>query len=263
MLLLIVVTRESIREPQHGRKHMIAGPTSTLATMADAVTTTMDAFDAASDLDLDRSNEDRQFFAARRALLVPHKAQLVAALRAIEDHDLDIGRRLQVRVVFGDQVLDRGVVDGNARTKLALKGKPGLEASHVFGKNVATLTREKLALEPQKVLEAVGRMDDLPDFQERAGIMADLTKRSNRQQSCLDERADGDLARGKLVSTGIRFVLEAAHALAATKGALDERFPRQRDYVGAFFLDVAPVRAKAAVGADGDAAPADPADPTG
>jgi hypothetical protein len=241
---------------------MLAGPTSTLATMADAVATTMDAFDAASDLDLDRSNEDRQFFAVRRALLVPHKSQIVATLRALEDHDLEIGRRLQVRVVFGDQMLDRGVSDGNARTKLALKGKPGLEASYVFGKSVATLTREKLALEPQKILEAVGRMDDLPEFAERATIASDLTKRANRQQSCLDERSDGEVVRGKLVSTGIRLVLEAANALAMTKGALDERFPRQREYVAAFFLDVTPVRAKAAAPAE-DAAPAEPAAPTG
>jgi hypothetical protein len=239
---------------------MLAGPASTLATMADAVTTTMDAFDAASDLDPDRSNEDRQFFSMRRALLVPHKNQIVSALRTLEDHDLDVGRRLQVRVVFGDQVLDRGVVDGNARTKLSLKGKPGLDASHVFGKNVATLTREKLALEPQKVLEAVARMEDLPEFAERAGIAEDLTKRAKRQQSALDERSDGDAARAKLVSTGIRIVLEAADMLAQTKGALDERFPRQRDYVAAFFLDVTPVaRPKTAA----DAAPAEPPAPGG
>jgi hypothetical protein len=241
---------------------MIAGPTATIATMADAVGTTMDAFDSASDLDLDRSDDDRLFFAAKRALLVPHKAQLVAAKRNIEDHDLDIGRRLQVRVVFGDQVLDRGVVDGNARTKIALKGKPGLEASHVFGKNVATLTREKLALEPQKVLEAVGRMDDLPAFAERAAISADLTKRANRQQAALDERSSGEIARARHVSAGIRLVLEAANALAAIKGALDERFPRQRDYVAAFFLDVtSAARPKAAAAVD--AAPEDPAAPTG
>lgn len=239
---------------------MIAGPTSTLATMADAVTTTMDAFDAASDLDLDRTPEDRQFFAARRALLVPHKSQVVAALRGLEDHDLEIGRRLQVRVEFGDQVLDRGVGDGNTRTKLGIKGKSGLDASHVFGKSVATLTREKLALEPQKVLEAVGRMEDLPEFAERAAIAADLTKRAKRQQSCLDERSEGDIARGKLVSSGIRLVLEAADALAKTKGALDERFPRQREYVAAFFLDVTPARAKAGAA---EPAPADPPAPTG
>jgi hypothetical protein len=33
--------------------------------MADAVDTTMDAFDAASELDLDRTEDDRQFFAAK------------------------------------------------------------------------------------------------------------------------------------------------------------------------------------------------------
>ena len=40
----------------------------------------------------------------------------------------------------------------------------------------------------------------------------------------------------------MKLVLNAADALAAAKGALDERFPRQRDYVSAFFLDVAPER---------------------
>lgn len=227
---------------------MLAGPSATLATMLGAVATTINAFDAASELDLDRSDEDRAFFAARRSMLVPYKAQLLAARRALEDHDLDVDGRLQLRVVFGDQVLDRGVSDGNARTKLALKGKPGLEASHVFGKSVATLTREKLALEPQKVLEAMDRMSDLPDFAERAAIVADLTKRADQQQSCLDDRSDGDAARARLVSAGIRLVLEAANVLATTKGALDERFPRQRDYVAAFFLDVAPVRAKSGGG---------------
>lgn len=236
---------------------MLAGPSSTLATMTEAVATTLNAFEAASALDLDRSDEDRKFFGERRALLVPYKSQLLTARRAIEDHDLDLGGRLQLRVVFGDQVLDRGVSDGNARTKLALKNKPGLEASHVFGKNVATLTREKLALEPQKVLEAVDRLGDLPDFADRAGIAADLTQRAQQQQSCLDERGSGDTTRAKLVSTGIRLVLEAANALSATKGALDERFPRQRDYVAAFFLDVSPVRAKAAAEpAGGEPAPA-------
>ncbi len=41
----------------------------------------------------------------------------------------------------------------------------------MLGKNVATLTREKLALEPQEVLEAVGRMDDLPEYAERAAAV--------------------------------------------------------------------------------------------
>jgi hypothetical protein len=234
---------------------MLAGPSSTLATMAQAVSTTINALDAASELDLDRSDDDRKFFAARKAILAPFKPHLITARRAIEDHDLDVGGRLQVRVEIGDQILDRGISDGNTRTKLGLKGKPGLEASHVFGKNVATLTKERIALEPQKVLDAVDRFKDVPEFPERATIAADLTTRADQQQGCLDDRDEGDIARAKLVSAGIKLVLDAAHALAATKGALDERFPRQRDYVAAFFLDVAPARTKPGAAAADDPTP--------
>lgn len=236
---------------------MLAGPSSTLATMAQAISTTIYALDAASELDLDRSDGDRMFFAVRKALLTTYRSQLVAARRAIEDHDLDIGARLQIRVEIGDRILDRGITDGNTRTKLALKGKAGLEAAHVFGKSVASLTKEKLALEPQKVLQAVDRLNDLADFPERGAIAADLTRRAQQEQSCLDARAEADVVRAKLVSAGIKLVLDAANALAAAKGALDEQFPRQRDYVAAFFLDVAPARSRSTV----EAAPAEEAAP--
>ena len=235
---------------------MLAGPTSTLWTMAHAIAITINAFDAAAELDLDRTDDDRAFFASRKALLLPHKPHLGEALRAIEDHDLNVGSRLQARVEMGDRVLDGGVSTGNARTKLALKGKAGLDASHVFGKNVATLTKEKIALEPQKVLHAVERLNDLPEFAERAAIAADLTKRAEQQQDCLDDREDGHTTRQQLVSVGIKRVLDAANALAAAKGALDERFPRQRDYVSAFFLDVSPERTKATEPVPGEPAAA-------
>jgi hypothetical protein len=226
---------------------MLAAPASTLETMVRAVAFTVHALDAAAELDLDRTAADRKFFASRRKPLSALLTQLVAANRAIEDYDLNDGIRLQTRVEIGDEVLDRGVSDGNARTKLALKNKAGLGADHVFGSNVATLIKEKIAVEPTKVMEAVGRLKDVPDFAERAGIAKDLTKRATQQQACLDERDKGDLARAQLVSAGVKLVVEAAHALAALKGALDERFPRQRDYVGAMFMDVSP-RKKAASG---------------
>ncbi len=63
------------------------------------------------------------------------------------------------------------------------------------------LTKEKIALEPQKVLEAVTRLADLPDFTERNAVGKDLTKRATQQQVCLDDRSKGDTARAKLVST--------------------------------------------------------------
>ena len=75
----------------------------------------------ASELDLERSAADRKFFGARKKILVPILTQLVAAERAVEDYDLGDGSRLQVRVEMGDQILDRGVSDGNTRTKLAAR----------------------------------------------------------------------------------------------------------------------------------------------
>jgi hypothetical protein len=234
---------------------MLAGPDSTLETMTLAIADTVHALDAASELDLDRSPADRKFFAARKKVLAPLLAQIVAAKRALEDHDLGEGSRLQTRVEIGDQVLDRGVSDGNARTKLALKGKGGLDATHVFGANVATLTKEKIALEPTKVLQAVGRFADVPEFAERKGIAKDLTKRAEQQQTCLDERTTGEAARAKLVGAGIKLVVDGAHALAALKGALDERFPRQREYVAAFFRDVASRKAAPAAATKTPGAP--------
>ncbi|MEO7328876.1 MAG: hypothetical protein ABI193_09880 [Minicystis sp.] len=234
---------------------MLAGPESTLDTMTGALADTLNALDAAAEIDLDRSAADRKFFAARKKTLAPLLGQLVSAKRAIEDYDLGAGSRLQARVEMGDQVLDRGVSEGNARTKLALKGKAGLDATHAFGKNVATLTKEKIAVEPTKVLEAVVRLGDLADFPEKKGIAKDLTKRAQQQQDCLDEREKGAMARTKLVSTGIKLVVESADALAALKGALDERFPRQRDYVTAFFADVGARKAAAS------APPTTPAEP--
>ncbi|MBI4814676.1 MAG: hypothetical protein HY791_00375 [Deltaproteobacteria bacterium] len=229
------------RESSEGMA-MIAGPDSTLQTMLSAISDTIHSLDSASDLDIDRSDADRSFFAERKAKLVPQFEALLATKRRLEDFDLGEGSRLQTRVEIGDQVLDRGISDGRARTKLALKGKSGLDYTHAFGPTLQTLTQEKLALEPQRVLEAVGRLTDLPEFVEKEPVGKDMSLRAQTQQKCLDERADGRLKRDALVTAGIKQVLEAAQALAALKGALDERFPRQRDYVAAFFLDVAPPR---------------------
>ena len=223
---------------------MLTGPDTPLSTVILAVADSIHALDAASVLDMDRTGDDRDFFAARKALLAPLLTRLIAAERAIEDHDLAVGSRLQAFVEIGDKVLDRGIGDGNARAKLALKGKAGLGAAHVFGQQVTTLTKEKIALEPQAVLKAMNRMEDVPDFAEKAGIVQDLTARANQQQGCLDEREEGRSARAKLVSTGIKLVVEAAEALATLKGALDQRFPLQKDYVAAFFRDVSPRRTK-------------------
>ncbi len=237
---------------------MLAPPDSTLPTMIAAVATTLNALDAASEIDVDREKDDKKFFAAQRKLLAAYLPKLIAANRAIEDYDLGEGSRLQARVEIGDVVLDRGISVGRKRTALALVSKTGLGVEHAFGRTLATLTKEKIAIEPHKTLQAVDRMDQLPAFPERAAIAKDLTGRANTQQGCLDDRDAGDQKRAKLVSNGLKVVNDAAHQLASIQGALAGRFTRQRDYVAAFFLDVRRPSAggAAAVGASTPAAPA-------
>lgn len=216
---------------------MLAGPDVTLSTMAKAIARSLRALDAAAELDVDCSDEDRAFLRTRHTHLESLLAPVVSAERALEDYDLGPGMRLQVRVDLGDKVLDRGLESANARTKLELKGKPGLDAAHVFGQRVSDLTHEKIALEPTLVLQAVERFSDVPDFPSRASLCNDLSGRAARQQACLNERVSGNAERNALSSRADRLLHEASSALFALQGALNERFPRQKDYVASFFLD--------------------------
>lgn len=217
---------------------MIAGPLSTIPTMTEAVARSRSAVAAAAELDEDCSEDDRLFFADRRIVLDGIFTGLLAAQRAIEDIDLGPGMLEQVRVELGDKVLDRGVEDGNQRTKIGLKNKPGLGAPHVFGKRVTELTQEKIAQEPKAVLLAVKRLGDVPDFDDKPKVAATMIRRANQQQVCLDDRAAGHEARELCVNQGKKLVVEAALELATLEGLLLARFTRQKDYVRTFFLDV-------------------------
>jgi hypothetical protein len=235
---------------------MLAGPDCTPNVMMDALSHSSNALDAVADLDVDRSDDDRDFFRAQQANLAVLLGQLIGAFRALEDHDRGARTRLQVRVVIGDKVLDRGVESGNTLTKNALKDKPGLGADHVFGKRVTELTEEELEKEPGEVKKAMGRMANVPDFAGKQGIVDDLRRRADRQQGCLDERRAGREAREQLESTLDRLVHQGAEALATLEGLLLARFPRQKDYVRKFFLDVSPEKNTKKKPASGEATPA-------
>lgn len=218
---------------------MLAGPTVSIRTMRRALSHTIGSLTAAVAADIERSDDDRAFFAAEQAKLEALAAQIKAVYLALDEHDLGAGEAQQATVKIGDEVLDRGVRAANARTKLALRGKAGLDATHAFGQRIDELTGTPIASEPAAVLAAVARMNDLPPFDEKAALQADLTARANRQEEFLKARDEGYAVRTRLASEGARLVVEAALALASLKGALDARFPRQRAYVGSFFLDVA------------------------
>ncbi|MDI3287946.1 hypothetical protein [Polyangium sp. 15x6] len=217
---------------------MLAGPTSPIRVMSRAVARTHNMLTIASKVDIDRSPEDREFFAAEAAKLVALRQALPAKQREIEDFELGLGDQNQAAVVLGDQVLDRGVRAGNTRTKLGLKGKSGLGAEHAFGNRVDDLTGAPHRNEPALVREAITRIGDLPEFEDKAKVQSDLLARVELQEGLLKERDQGDAVLSKLESEAVKLVVEAADKLVQTKAALDGRFPRQRGYVASFFLDV-------------------------
>lgn len=218
---------------------MLAGPTTPIYTMRRAIGRTLGALTAASKVDLDRTVEDRAFFGAQKATLVSVAENLATHHNALIAHDLGVGEELQASIELGDEVLDRGVRSANTRTKLGIKGKSGLDTSHAFGKRINELVDLPVRIQPQKVLAAVERMNDLPAFDEKTSIQADLTARAEQQEILLEARNEGDAARVKLVSACVKAVLDAANALIEVQAELNKRFPRQRAYVASFFFDVA------------------------
>jgi hypothetical protein len=209
--------------------------------MCKAIARTCNALKAAAAVDIDRTPEDRLFFAAEAAKLEPVRVSLVGKHRAIEDYELGDGDLFQTSVELGDEVLDRGVRNGNTRTKFGLKGKSGVGtvgADHAFGTRINELTDAPHRQEPDLVLGAVSRLDEVPDFDDKAQIKADLTNRVELQEGLIDQRDNGHKQLAKLESEAVVLVVEGATKLAQTKAALDGRFPRQREYVARFFLDV-------------------------
>ncbi len=217
---------------------MLAGPTSTLFLMCKAVARTCNALKSAATVDIDRTADDRAFFAAEAAKLESVRFALVAKHRAIEDFTLGDGDLFQSSVELGDEILDRGVRGGNTRTKLGLKGKSGLAADHAFGTRINELTDAPHRQEPNLVLGAISRLDEVPDFDDKAQIQTDLKNRVELQEKWIDQRETGHKQLAKLESEGVALVADGAIKLAQTKAAIDGRFPRQREYVSRFFLDV-------------------------
>jgi hypothetical protein len=206
--------------------------------MRKAMAYTIAALDATAEIDIDLSDDDRTFLAAEKAKLGPHHTALKETADRLTAFDEGLGLLNQVRVNIGDAVLDVGLRRGNTRTKVELQGKPGLGADHVFGSRVDIITGAKIRLEPGLVIDAIGRFDDVPAFPAKEDIKGDLRRRAEKQESLLVERDHGYTEYARIQGTAVRLVVEAADALARTKGALDNRFPRQRAYVSAFFFEL-------------------------
>jgi hypothetical protein len=226
---------------------MILSPDAPLAEAAEALAVTLAALDAASDLDLDRTASDRAFFAAEKAALQPSFDAVESCSQAITKHTLLTKTRLQRRVVLGDVVLDRCVRDGKTRTKMELKKLGDAEgADKTFGPDIRDVVDAERRTEPQLVLKVVSRFPTVQDFPGKAAIAADLTARAATQSKNFEDRDAGEITAAALEAAGAKAVADASDALYRLEKRLLERFPREKVYVRAFFLDVAPPRKKQA-----------------
>lgn len=220
---------------------MIAGPESTSETMSKALATSIGALVAGEKIDVDRTDDDRLFFATERATLQGLFDTLAAAAAAVKAHVLLVAMGAQAMVAVGDVVLDRGVSRGKARMKVELKESAmPLGADHVFGVDVSELTGAELAREPTLVLQAVAKFPQVPDFPGKDVMAKDLGDRADQQQDALATRDKVGVTGAGLDGAEKVAVVAGADALYGLEKRLLDRFKRQTTYVKAFFLDVAP-----------------------
>ena len=221
---------------------MIAPTTATAETMKHALAYTIAALNAASELDLDRSDDDRAFFAKERDTLIPFLKDVRAKDRLVEDDELDNAARLQARVSLGDAVLDRGVIDGKERMKIELKRSDPDAADQVFGKRVTDTTRAPILAEPALVSAIIARLEHAPDFSTKATIRADLEKRAKQQTLCIQERTSGEVQTVALRSALTQIIRLSSDSLYGLEKRLLERFKRDAEYVRKFFYDISSPR---------------------
>lgn len=215
---------------------MLAGKDSTAWTMLRAVAHTSNALDAAITLDMDRSADDRAFFVAEKAIMDALFTKIETADRALISHELRNERRHQARVEVGDVVLDRGVRRGKKRVALDVSTAA---ADQVFGEDITEIVDAERHTEPTLVLVCVDRLAQGADFAAKADLMQDLKKRAEQQAQNFADRTAAGVNGAALETTLENAISEAADALYTLEKRLLERFPRERIYVRAFFLDVA------------------------
>lgn len=229
---------------------MIAPRDATAETMLRAHAHTLGALDAALSLDIDRTPEDHTFFKAEKATLQSSFDTLFAADQAFTKHLLLVTEAHQARVEVGDNVLDRGVRAAKARMKVELKSSSMPDgADHAFPSDISEIVDAERRVEPSLVLQVTARFGAVPDFPGKAAMKADLEGRANRQNQNFTDRDAAEVTESTLDSALTQAITNGSDLLYRLEKRLLERFPREKVYVRAFFLDVAPPRKKAPKGA--------------
>jgi hypothetical protein len=197
----------------------------------------------AVEMDSELTEDDVVLFRSQGEVLAPHMTALDAA--DTEARLFDRGPKVLsgMRVSFGDMIQDRAVRWGNRMTKAELLHDTGsLGAEYAFGQRVEDLVKTKLELEPEAVLRAVDRLGDLPEFSSRERIATRLTDVATRQGGALEQRVEMRREENTMDSRHRLLIVAAAEALGKLEATLLERFPRQYEYVGEFFLPSTPAK---------------------
>ena len=224
---------------------MLANKDSTSPIMLRALALTSNALDAAFALDVDRTADDQAFFRNEKALVDRAFDDVYAAAQAVQVHDLRESRKHQARVVVGDAVLDRGVRAGKKRVTL----EKGLEvADTIFEKDINEIVGAERHVEPQLVLQCVDKLVAAADFRDRDAVVNDLKGRAERQIDNFALRTAAERVEASLDATLEAAISGAADVLYTLEKRLLERFPRDKVYVAAFFLDVGWKRKKTSEG---------------
>lgn len=199
---------------------------------------TIGAYGAAIDMDIDRSDEDRLFFATERTILQGWFDKVLNADHAVTQHLLLVQLPRQSAIVVGDQVLDRGVRGGKSRMRIELRNStmPGGE-DQVFPSDISDITDAERRVEPNLVLGAVAKWHLVPDFAGKAAIKADLEGRAQRQQKAFANRDMSDNEGDALEATLEQAISGAEEALFVTEKRLEARFPKDAKYVASFFME--------------------------
>lgn len=200
--------------------------------------TTIGAIGAAIEMDIDRSDDDRLFFATERTTLQSWFDKVSSADHALTQHVLLVRLQRQAAIVVGDQVLDRGVRLGKSKMRVELKNStmPGGE-DQVFPSDISEITDAERRVEPNLVLGAVAKWHLVPDFAGKADIKADLEGRVQRQQKAFANRDISDNEGDALEATLDQAVSGAEEALFVAEKHLEARFPKDAKYVASFFME--------------------------
>lgn len=217
---------------------MIAGRDSTPKTMLLALSHSIGALKSAVLLDVDRSPDDHLFFNAERAILETHFNALFTIQSDIDKYELLDIEQAQSAIDVGDAILDRGVRRAKKRSALELANIDPGAVDRAFPSDIEDIVDAERKLEPKLVLDVVDKFKFIPAFNGKADVEADLKGRATKQKDNFLAREAAETHADGLDNQATALVIESADALYRLEKRLLERFPREKAYVRAFFLDV-------------------------